>query len=135
MKALTRLRNRRQKNRGTDSVPMTPMIDVVFQLLIYFVLTFQIPDRISSMPVWQPRGDGGGGIRTTLGVQNGHYTWDGRRISLDRLENVFLQLADLNPEQMMIVVPTLDSRHEELVAVLNLINKAGLENVSLVSAK
>ena len=48
-----RKKTRRVRNtkRQVEDVPMTPMIDVVFQMLIYFVLTFEIPDKMSQMQV------------------------------------------------------------------------------------
>lgn len=118
---------------------MTPMIDVVFQMLIYFVLTFEIPDKMSQMQVWRPAGESSSSksdpvelMRIT--VYNGYYALNDTRVSLSTLERTFNRLADLNPSQNMIVVATADSKHKELVAVLNLLNKAGLENISLLSS-
>ncbi|MGA0333431.1 MAG: ExbD/TolR family protein [Kiritimatiellia bacterium] len=129
----------RSTKRPVEDVPMTPMIDVVFQMLIYFVLTFEIPDKMSQMQVWRPAGESSSSksdpvelMRIT--VYNGYYALNDTRVSLSTLERTFNRLADLNPSQNMIVVATADSKHKELVAVLNLLNKAGLENISLLSS-
>jgi biopolymer transport protein ExbD len=136
-----RKKTRRVRNtkRQVEDVPMTPMIDVVFQMLIYFVLTFEIPDKMSQMQVWRPAGQSSPAtsepielMRVT--VYNGYYALNDTRVSLDTLERTFNRLADLNPTQNMIVVATADSKHKELVAVLNLLNKAGLQNISLLSS-
>jgi biopolymer transport protein ExbD len=52
-------RNKRQRatKKKLEDVPLTPMIDVVFQMLIYFVVTFEIPDRLTEMKVWRPQGE------------------------------------------------------------------------------
>jgi biopolymer transport protein ExbD len=116
------------------------MIDVVFQMLIYFVLTFEIPDKMSQMQVWRPAGESSSPtqpefdpIRIT--VYRGYYALNDTRVSLGTLERTFNRFADLNPTQNMIVVATGQSQHRELVEVLNLLNKAGLENVSLLSSE
>ena len=116
------------------------MIDVVFQMLIYFVLTFEIPDKMSQMQVWRPAGESTASqppdfepMRIT--VYSGYYSLNDKRVSLGTLEKTFNRLADLNPAQNIIVVATGRSKHKELVAVLDLLNKAGLVNVSLLSSE
>lgn len=131
-------RNRRSKfqKRNIETVAMTPMIDVVFQMLIYFVLTFEVPDHLSQMQVWRPTGPGPGGILPPqIGIQAGYYTWDSQRVSLKQMEQVLNRLADLNPDQSLIVCPSVDSVHRDLVTLLDLMNKSGLENISLISTE
>ncbi|MDF3129608.1 biopolymer transporter ExbD [Kiritimatiellaeota bacterium B1221] len=137
----------RSTKREVEDVPMTPMIDVVFQMLIYFVLTFEIPDKMSQMQVWRPAGESAPSkeqevvelTRITVygpqpGSPNGYYALNDTRRSLATLEKAFNRFADLNPSQNIIVVATADSKHKDLVALLNILSKAGLENVSLLSS-
>lgn len=129
----------RNTKRQVEDVPMTPMIDVVFQMLIYFVLTFEIPDKMSQMQVWRPAGESPTEKTkdfdpTTITVYDGYFAYNDTRVTLQTLETTFNRLADLNPTRPMIVVATADSKHKNLVDVLNLLNKAGLENVSLLSS-
>ncbi|MDF3129607.1 biopolymer transporter ExbD [Kiritimatiellaeota bacterium B1221] len=136
MKSATRKRERKARNQSTETLAMTPMIDVVFQMLIYFVLTFEIPDHLSTMPVWRAGpGPGGGDLPPQIGVNAGTYTWEHQEISLSQLEKVLNRLADLDPARKMIVVPSGASAHQDLVTVLDLMNKSGLENISLISAE
>lgn len=130
----------RSTKRQVEDVPMTPMIDVVFQMLIYFVLTFEIPDKMSQMQVWRPAGQSASKDQPEfdpmrITVYDGYYALNDTRVSLQTLEKTFNRLADLNPGQNMIVVATADSKHKHLVAVLNLLNKAGLESISLLSSE
>lgn len=118
---------------------MTPMIDVVFQMLIYFVLTFEIPDKMSQMQVWRPAGESASSKSeplelTRITVYKDYYALNDTRRSLATLEKAFNRFADLNPSQNIIVVATADSKHKDLVALLNVLSKAGLENVSLLSS-
>jgi len=136
--ATRRIQDRKTRNQCDDSIAMTPMIDVVFQMLIYFVLTFEVPDRMSQMSVWRPKGDDIDTVPrelpTQIGVRNGFYTLDNQQISLSYLEKYFNHLADLDPDQYLIVVAENQSHHHELVTLLDSLNKAGLENISLLSA-
>ena len=132
-------RNAKRKFFQQD-IPLTPMIDVVFQLLIYFVLTFEITDRMSVMRVWRPSPPPPGGAvihdeSMKITVYPGAVALNDTRVSMETLDKVLHRFADLNPTQNMIVIATGDSKHQELVDVLNLINKAGLEHVSLLSSE
>jgi len=133
-----RKKRERKNKQGIEDVPLTPMIDVVFQMLIYFVLTFEIPDRMSQMQVWRPAGESSAPPEalnnTRVTVYDGYYALNDTRVSLSTLESTFNRLADLNPTRNIIVVATADSKHIDLVDALNLLNKAGLENVSLLSS-
>ncbi|WFB35611.1 biopolymer transporter ExbD [Kiritimatiellota bacterium B12222] len=136
MNATARIQRRRSRKQTGETIAMTPMIDVVFQLLIYFVLTFEVPDRLSQMSVWRP-GCGGSSEEpiSRFGVHPGFYTFNEQVISLAQVEMYFQRIADLNPEQMMVVTTTGDSAHHELVSLLNLLKKSGLDNVSLLSVE
>ncbi len=135
-------RNKRERasKKKLEDVPMTPMIDVVFQLLIYFVLTFEIPDKMTQMQVWRPAPDQKSKPPETpieftrIGVYNGFYTLDDTRISTENLQRAFNRFADLNPGQTIIVIATADSRHKHLVTALDMLAKAGLTNISLLSS-
>lgn len=121
---------------------MTPMIDVVFQLLIYFVLTFEIPDVLSQMSLYRPAPDSPPpsdeppdltSIRVGV-YEGGVYTLDDARLSKNALQRAFNRAADLDPTQPVIVVATAQSKHKHLVEVLDMLNFAGLETISLISS-
>lgn len=123
---------------------MTPMIDVVFQMLIYFVLTFEIPHRISEMKVWRPQAPDippKENITTqnitiyAAGPNQSPYTMNDRAVTLASMRNYIYNLADNDPTQTVVVKATSTSKHKDLVALLNLLSDAGLENISLFSAE
>ncbi len=129
-----------KRDQKMEDIPMTPMIDVVFQLLIYFVFTFEIPDRMSQMSVFRPAPDTRGqppqqDVRSMrIGVYDGFFTLNDTRVTQDSLSRTFNRLANLDPNQTMIVIATGNSQHKYLVEVLDLLQKAGLEQVTLLSA-
>ena len=123
---------------------MTPMIDVVFQMLIYFVFTFEIPDRITEMKVWRPQApktQSAEDITTQnitiyrAGPGQSPYTLNDRGVTLESMRNYIYTLADNDPTQTIVVKATYSSQHKDLVALLNLLSDAGLENISLFSAQ
>jgi biopolymer transport protein ExbD len=133
---------KRTRSASIDSVSMTPMIDVVFQLLIYFVLTFEIPDQLSQMPIWRPGPPPTDAVtppplppNIRIGVRLGFYTLNDQVVSLSELEKVFNRLADLDPEQNMLVLTSEESKHRDLVSLLDRLSKAGLTQVSLLSTQ
>jgi len=128
-----------KRDQKMEDIPMTPMIDVVFQLLIYFVFTFEIPDRIAQIPVFRPAAPPEPtpirppqNIR--VGVYENFYTINDRRMTPESMTRTFNQLANLDSTQNVIVLATGNSKHGSLVFVLDLLHKSGLEKVSLMSA-
>ncbi len=134
----------RASKRKLEDVPLTPMIDVVFQMLIYFVVTFEIPDRLTEMKVWRPQGESSAPTSTEppdnitiYKVRPGAspYTLNDRGVSIASIRNYVFRLADNNPEQTVVIKATYESKHKHLVELLNLMSEAGLENISLFSAQ
>jgi biopolymer transport protein ExbD len=131
---------KKRKRAFPDRIPLTPMIDVVFLLLIFFVMTFEIPDRLTEMKVWRAQSKGTPGTFDRITVLEANstaktYAFNGRAISTESLRSYTLQLADNNPLQTIVVVAKHRSKHEDLVYLLNLFEDAGLENVSLLSVE
>ena len=121
---------------------MTPMIDVVFQLLIYFVLTFEIPDRLSQMNLFRPAPDSKppptpqefDGVTVTI-YQDGAFAVDDARMSLDRMQQIFNRAADLDPNQPIIVQVSGNAYHRDMVKVLNMLKIAGMNVISVLSVE
>ncbi len=124
----------RRRNRPTDHVSMTPMIDVVFLLLIYFVFTFSLPPILSRIEINRPRGEGVSGIDLSrITVNSGELLLNGNVVSLTQLESYFNRMADLDPETSLLIEVSNGSEHGELVEVLDLTEKAGLLNKSVIT--
>lgn len=120
---------------------MTPMIDVVFQLLIYFVLTFEIPDVLSQMALYRPAPDSPpsdapppvDSMRVTV-YENGVFALNDTRVGLATMQRKFDRAAKFNKKQPIIVVATAQSFHRDLCTVLDMLNYAGLETITLISS-
>lgn len=117
---------------------MTPMIDVVFQLLIYFVVSFKAPDIFSSMEINLPQPDKDRVTQSDppavkIGVYDGTFTLDGRQVSVDKLRERCQLYAENDTHQHIIVLATAESSHRYLIEVLETLQVSELRNISVIS--
>ncbi len=135
-------KTKRSKKKGEatfEEIPMTPMIDVVFQLLIYFILTFEPVDVMAFLDVFAPSPEAQkeksetppNMIRITI-YDNG-FTINDRQTDIPGMERVLSRLGSINPNQTVLIMVTALSRHRHLVEVLDMCAKAELRNLSVVS--
>ena len=117
---------------------MTPMIDVVFQLLIFFIVTLKQEDILSRLNVSRPAPDHAVtenkvlDLLTITVLRNGYFLKD-RPVTLATMDRHLTRLASYSKTISVIIKCTPDSRHSELVKLLNLCAKAELTNLSVFS--
>ena len=128
-------RTRKRQDLKIEELNMTPMIDVVFQLMIYFVLTFEVPKAFSSLSVYRPAGRGPGGPPPAIRIVVAHnaYSYNDTRTDLSGLSDVLVQLADIDKTQNIVIQCTMDSIQQELVSVLDICARAGLQKISVLT--
>lgn len=140
------MRRRNQKFRLAQTneeieLSMTPMIDVVFQLLIYFLVTFSTADVLAHLDVsrpspiaaqekQQPPGDM---IRITVLLQG--FGINGKDVDLNELERLLKKLAAVSLDQAVLVTCDDQSLHGRLIRVLDLCAENGLTKISVMSGK
>ena len=137
-----------KKNRGGDAqLEMTPMIDVVFQLLIFFIVTLNQPDILSQFDALRPAAQESRDLvdpPTSITIKGfpshpglGAYLFgsdDNRRtVTLEQLRGFAAQMARANRNQSVVVNCTDSAPHGCLVRVLDLLADAGLRSVSVFS--
>ena len=140
--------NKKGKNKGEEAtLEMTPMIDVVFQLLIFFIVTLNQPDILSQFDALRPAAqeprdvvDQPASI-TIKGFPShpglGAYMFGNdatrRTVTLEQLRGFAGQMAKANRNQSVVVNCTDSAPHGCLVRVLDLLADAGLHTVSVFS--
>lgn len=134
-------RQRKGKTEEEESeIPMTPMIDVVFQLLIYFLVTFEPTDVMAHLDVFTPSPDKSTPeeppptpnlIRIVIFPDG--YSINDRPVSREGLDRLLNKLAAIDPSQTVMINATGLSPHFRLIEVLDLCAKSGLSNLSVVS--
>lgn len=116
---------------------MTPMIDVVFQLLIYFLVTFSTSDVLGYLEVSRPLSERSGkessGDVIRLAVQRGGYTINDRKVSIAEMGALLSRLASVSTDQSVLVRCEDRSLHGNLIAVLDLCAEHELTKISVLS--
>lgn len=132
----------KKKQRAEDKpaeIPMTPMIDVVFQLLIYFIYTMKPLDIISHLDVFRPSPEAQRQQSDVppnllkIAIYADGFTINEKAVSYESLEAVMTKLAALNKDQTVLIMCTALSPHFKLVQVLDLCQKLQLNNLSVIS--
>ena len=128
-------RTRKRQDLKIEELNMTPMIDVVFQLMIYFVLTFEVPKAFTSLSVYRPAGTGQPGPPPAIRIVVAHnaYSYNDTRTDLSGLNDVLVQLAAIDKTQNIVIQCTMDSIQQELVSVLDICATAGLQKISVLT--
>ena len=125
---------------------MTPMIDVVFQLLIYFLVTFTTPDVLAHLDISRPAPDPSQTeqrtppkmIRVNIHAEGGReegFSLNGRAVSRKELERILTRLASFSKSQTVLITCSGRSAHAKLIDVLDICAGNGLNKLSVVSAE
>jgi biopolymer transport protein ExbD len=131
---------KRKRNKGeTPSLDMTAMIDVVFQLLIFFVVTLKQEDILSKLSAARPAASTDEKLKENppelinVIIAPQGFVFNGRSMRLAELDRSLERLAGYSTTAMVVIKCTADSAHGNLVQVLDLCNKHGMTNVSIFS--
>ncbi|MGD9873087.1 MAG: ExbD/TolR family protein [Kiritimatiellia bacterium] len=133
------MRTRRKSETPSGEIPMTPMIDVVFQLLIYFLVTMKPVDVVANLDVFRPSSQEQREQTETppkmirIAIYADGFTINDKPVRLEDLEGLIVKLASYDKAQTIMIMCTAQSPHEKLVQVLDLCAGAGLKNLSVVS--
>ena len=132
-------RRRRRMSVIDAELSMTPMIDIVFQLLIYFILTFEPQDIMAHLDVFRPAPDAERRDQMEtpnvlrVVIYSDGFTVNDRPMRLPAIERTLGRLAAIDQDQTVLIMATAHSRHENLIEILDLCSKVGLRNLSVVS--
>ena len=136
------MRKRRKKESESElEVSMTPMIDVVFQLLIYFLVTFTTPDVLAHLDISRPAPDPSQTEQRTppkmirVNIYVDGFSLNGRAVSKEELGRILNRLAGFSTSQTVLITCAGGSEHAMLVNVLDLCADSGLSQLSVVSAE
>ena len=137
-------KKRKSRNKGEAAkLEMTPMIDVVFQLLIFFIVTLKQEDILSHLDISRPAPDPDTTpeevIDDLLTIEVGRTGWVlngspymGKR-GLAALDRSLTRLASYSKSASVIIKCTGDSPHSKLVQLLNICAREGMTNLSVFS--
>lgn len=130
------------KKRSNDKieVPMSSMIDVVFLLLIYFIVTYkeEIPEAhlAVNLPQPNPAPPPPNFIPPPLleiEIHPGAFLLRGREMSLERIESVLRNMAEQGEDLTVIIKVNQRALTKNLVAILDICQSANLKSLNVVT--
>lgn len=133
-------RTRKRPEMPAGQLEMTPMIDVVFQLLIYFIVTIKPIDVITNLDVFRPAPDQSAPKDqpppnlVRVGVYQDGYTVNDVPASPELLDAALAKMAAIDAGQTIMITVSAISEHGMLVKALDFCAKNGLRSLSVVSA-
>ena len=133
------MRRKFKKNREESEINITPMLDIVFIMLIFFIVTTSFVKEISidvNRPTKSPIKEQKKSEVISVRISGeGQIFVQDRLITLDAVRaNIESSLA-LNPEATVVVVSDREADAGFLVKVIDQSRLAGARNVSLAAQK
>ena len=132
-----------RKPQDNPQLDMTPMIDVVFELIIFFVVTIKQEDLFSKLNVNRPAPNPSKPEETndiTVNIElgnakrnnpNGVIVYNKREVSRQELDKNLAEIASTSKKTPIIIKCQLESPHKVLVDVLDICYKHDLYSVSV----
>ena len=132
-----------KKNHPDAQLDMTPMIDVVFQLIIFFIVTIAMQEQQNEMNVRLALSPHGKAVekkdpRTVyIDVEkNGVLRIAGGRISATSLQSLIVRIAQDSKFQVPVVIRAdAGVRHDEVRKVMDICARAGLWRIKFAAIK
>ena len=130
-----------RKPQENPALDMTPMIDVVFELIIFFVVTIKQEDIFSKLNANRPAPSASSNSSesdTTVTIEigrgrdaNGVLVYNRREVRRSELDQYLREVARTSTKTPIIVKCTEDSPHKALVDVLDICYRNKLFSVSI----
>ncbi len=130
------MRRRRSKRQDEEEVNLTPMLDVVFILLIFFIVTASFVKE-SGMDINRP--DAAMAVRKERGnilvaiTPTGQIWIDRRQVDVRAVRANIERLHAENPQGAVVIQADRESKNWLLVEVMDAAKQAGVENISIAA--
>lgn len=130
------------KGRALDSLNLTPLIDVVFLLLIFFLVATQFSQDDQQLPIKLPSARNAlpmtvvpEELVVNIGA-DGSYMVRGERVQAERLEAILAQSVADNPVQQTVILRG-DRRTEfqSVVTVIDMCNRVKVPSYRITTSK
>lgn len=131
---------KKERNKGGEAkLEMTPMIDVVFQLLIFFICTLKQTDILAQLDAMRPAPDSQAKPTdnlqepTKITIDAKGIIFKGRPVTKQTLTRSLSQVAKYNKKATIMIQCEANSKHGTLVDVLDCCAVNGLTSLSIFS--
>ena len=121
------------------SIDMTPMLDIVFIMLIFFIVTTSFVKESGidvNRPIAQTSQKKDKGNNILIAITNNEEIWiDKRQIDLRALRANIQRLSNSDDKTSIIIQADMESKTGLLVAVMDQIKMAGIQSISIATKK
>jgi biopolymer transport protein ExbD len=130
---------RKRYNREQVGFQMAPMVDIMFLLLILFMAANIFAQWETKMGITVPTADSGvKGVRQPGEVivnidENGLIYVNSVEMTPDRLKQLLAQVADAFRDQPVIIRADRNTKHEDVIQVLDICREVDIWNVAFAS--
>lgn len=127
------------ENDEESSIDMTPMLDIVFIMLIFFIVTTSFVKESGidiNRPVAQSSQKKDKGNNILVAITSSEEIWiDKKQIDLRALRANIQRLSTNNDETSVIIQADVLSKTGLLVSVMDQIKMAGIQSISIATKK
>ena len=122
------------------SIPIMPLVDIVFLLLVFFLVATTFLEEEKDLLVRLPESTEGIGREVhsrpaTINIrEDGTPSWGGKTVSLAELEGKLKSWAKDHPNIGVVLRGDRKAHHEAIVKVLGLCRRSGVRRVSIAVA-
>ena len=132
-------RGRRARSSGDDSgIDITPMLDIVFIMLIFFIVTTSFVKE-SGITINRPKAKTAEKKKQAsilIGISDGGEIWiEGRRIDMGSVRANVERLYAESPEGAVVIQADKESEAGLLVQVMDQVRLAGIAKISISADK
>jgi biopolymer transport protein ExbD len=126
------------QRRDEVSLDMTPLIDVVFLLLIFFMLTASFT-QAQRLKVDLPKAEQGESLQDkskdwTIEIDaRGNYALNGEALAPEQLESRLRELPERTEETVVLIRADAKAEHQAVVQALSAAKAAGLLHIGLAT--
>ena len=125
-----------RKPQDNPQLDMTPMIDVVFELIIFFVVTIKQEDLFSKLNANRPAPASSSSseendTQVKIDIGSGGLVFNGRLMNPKQFDQALREISKTSKSAMVTIRCSLDSYHKYLVFALDTCNKYRMFNVSV----
>ncbi len=128
--------NHQQAHNGMNLVPL---IDVLFILLIFFIVTFAMARFETELNISVPAAESGIQSERKKGElvinvrQDGTLVWNSKVLNEEQLMGQLQEIARFDPKRAIIIRFEQKTAYEKIVRVLSVTHAAGLHHVSFAT--
>lgn len=127
----------RRHKRESIAMDLTPLIDMVFMLLIFFLVTSSFKKDQLALLLKLPKSEQGAGTekkneQLTIELTDNDIAVNGKKATMEELPELF---KDAKKESLVNLRVDGDVKYQRLVKILDLLQLNKLENISLITDK